>query len=207
VANVAIKARPTLKTWHHHLSHVNVETVLDMARRNAVTSMDADLSHIPAKCADYVLGKQKKKPVRKRRKGPRSTRKLQKVFADLAGPQAVVPRGGYLFTLQLINDYSHEQWTILLRKKSDATQQLKEWIAIVEAESGKKVGIFRVDLGTEFNKAGFIHYLREHGIRKETSALYSSAQMGPHEPCPSVAFVSQTPSQHVGRDYAHQGAN
>jgi hypothetical protein len=140
--------------------------------------MDTDLSHIPAKCADCILGKQKKKPVSKRRKGPRSTRKLQKVFADLAGPQAVAARGGYLYTLQLIDDYSHEQWTILLKRKSEAAQQIKEWIAIVEAESGEKVGIFRVDLGTEFDKAGFIRYLREHGIRKETSAPYSSAQMG-----------------------------
>jgi hypothetical protein len=126
LANVTTKARPNLKTWHHRLGHVNVETMLDMARGNTVTGMDADLSHIPTKCADCILGKQKKKPVSKRWKGPCSTRKLQKVFADLVGPQAVVAKGGYLYTLQLIDDYSHEQWTILLRKKSDATQQLKE---------------------------------------------------------------------------------
>jgi hypothetical protein len=108
-ANIAIKAVPTLETWHRRLGHVNIGTVLDMARRHAVTGMDADLSHIPAKCADCILGKQKKKPVRKKRKGPRSTRKLQKVFADLAGPQAVAARGGYLYTLQLIDDCTHEQ--------------------------------------------------------------------------------------------------
>jgi hypothetical protein len=59
-------------------------------------------------------------------------------------------------------------------RNPNPTQQLKEWIAIVEAESGEKVGIFQVDLGTEFDMAGFIRYLREHGIRKETSAPYSS---------------------------------
>jgi hypothetical protein len=71
-----------------------------------------------------------------------------------------------LYTLQLIDDYSHEQWTILLKRKSDAAQQVKEWITIVEAESGEKVGIFRVDLGTEFDKAGFIRYLRDMEFRR-----------------------------------------
>jgi hypothetical protein len=73
LANIATKARPNLKTWHHCLGHVNVETVLDMACGNTVTGMDTDLSHIPAKCADCILGKQKKKSVSKRRKGPCST--------------------------------------------------------------------------------------------------------------------------------------
>ncbi|KAJ7712936.1 hypothetical protein B0H16DRAFT_1239704, partial [Mycena metata] len=107
------------------LMHTNMPTIMDMARGTAVTGMDADLSHLPPRCADCILGKQKKKPVAKRRRGPRSTRKLGKVFADLAGPQAVAARGGYLYTLQLIDDCTHHQWTILLKKKSDAEQKFR----------------------------------------------------------------------------------
>jgi len=83
----------------------------------------------------------KKKPVPKKREGPRATRKLEIVFGDLAGPQAVAAQGGYLYTLQLIDDYTHNQWTILLKNKSDAAQQMIEWQAIVEAESGEKANM------------------------------------------------------------------
>ncbi|KAJ7127499.1 hypothetical protein C8R43DRAFT_897382, partial [Mycena crocata] len=120
-----MKALPTLKTLHRRLAHTNMTTILEMARGTAVTGMDADLSQLPAKCADCILGKQKKKPIRKKRKGPRSTRKLQKVFADLSGPQKVMAQGGYLYTLQLIDDFTHMQWTILLKDKREAERKYK----------------------------------------------------------------------------------
>ncbi|KAJ6599939.1 hypothetical protein DFH09DRAFT_1021293, partial [Mycena vulgaris] len=125
LANVAIKGRATLNTLHRRLGHVNMSTILEMARGTAVTGMDADLSHLPPRCADCILGKQKKKPIPKKRKGPRSTRKLQKVFADLAGPQTVAAQGGFLYTLQLIDDCTHHQWTILLKNKTEAEQKYK----------------------------------------------------------------------------------
>ncbi|KAJ6463569.1 hypothetical protein C8R45DRAFT_1026256 [Mycena sanguinolenta] len=40
VANIAVNTKPTIETWHRRLGHVNVGTVLDMARGTAVTEKE-----------------------------------------------------------------------------------------------------------------------------------------------------------------------
>jgi hypothetical protein len=49
---------PDLETWHHRLSHCNVQTVIDMAHTGVAEDMPIDLSTLLAKCVACILGKQ-----------------------------------------------------------------------------------------------------------------------------------------------------
>jgi hypothetical protein len=50
--------KPDIETWHRHLGHVNVRSIVDMARGGAVEGMTIDLSSLPPKYTHCVLGKQ-----------------------------------------------------------------------------------------------------------------------------------------------------
>ena len=50
----------------------------------------------------------------------------------------------------LVDDFSRKSWVILLKQKSDVDARLKGWKALVENESGEKLGKFRTDNGGEF---------------------------------------------------------
>jgi len=77
---------PDLETWHGHLGHCNNDTIIDMARKNAVQGMHIDLSSAPPRCNHCILGKQMCLTVPKVWEGEKATRPLERVFVDLCGP-------------------------------------------------------------------------------------------------------------------------
>ena len=50
----------------------------------------------------------------------------------------------------MVDDYSRKSWVVPLRKKSDTSAALKEWVAVRESESGEKLKVLRSDNGGEF---------------------------------------------------------
>ena len=66
--------------------------------------------------------------------------------------------GGSSYYFALIDDYSRKTWVYFLKEKSQAFGRFKEWLATVEAESGKKLKVLRTDRG------GRIHVGRICGI-------------------------------------------
>ena len=76
------------------------------------------------------------------RKDPefRAKEQLELIHTDIAGPfkpAAIEGRGKY--NLVIVDDFSRKAWCIPLKKKSDTTAAMKEWIAVHENESGKRV--------------------------------------------------------------------
>lgn len=80
-----------LETWHRRLGHASFQTIITMAKTGLVPGMPSTFTSMPPKCDSCILGKQTKNAVPKVRKGGRrATRKLEIVWVDLTGPQAVV---------------------------------------------------------------------------------------------------------------------
>lgn len=48
---------PNLKTWHHHLGHCNIKSIINMAKGKVSEGMQIDLSSHPAKCDHCALEK------------------------------------------------------------------------------------------------------------------------------------------------------
>jgi hypothetical protein len=149
-----------------------------MVDKQLATSMPTDLSSLPAICESCVLGKQTKTPIPKTRGGRRAERLLRKVFSDITGPEDVQTPAGELYALNFVDDCSDKTWVYPLKKKSDSVAAFKSWKAIVEKETGLKVGTYCMDNGGEFTSKDFKKYLREAGVKHKVTAPYSSAQNG-----------------------------
>jgi transposase InsO family protein len=81
----------------------------------------------------------------------------------------------------LVDDYSRHVWVRLLKKKSDAFGAFRDWLALVENETGQKLSIFRDDKGGEYTGKQWDALLAERGIRHETTARASPSQNGVSE--------------------------
>ncbi len=109
--------------------------------------------------------------------GHKATRRLEKVFVDLQGPHAVEARGGYLYTMNMIDDCTNRVWGIPLKRKSDAFPEIRAWTLEQENLTHEKVGTFIMDNG-ELKTSEMDAWLAARGTRQVFTAPYTSAHNG-----------------------------
>ncbi|ERF75333.1 hypothetical protein EPUS_00125 [Endocarpon pusillum Z07020] len=80
----------------------------------------------------------------------------------------------------MTDDFSRYRKTAVLKKKNEAEQAIKEFIAEIEAKGYRTEGI-RKDRGTKFGSKKFDKWLKKKGVRIEDSALYTPEQNGVSE--------------------------
>ncbi|KAJ3725639.1 hypothetical protein DFJ43DRAFT_983826, partial [Lentinula guzmanii] len=110
------------------LGHANYQAIEDMARKGMTKGMPIDLSSIPPECQSCIFGKQTKSPVpKKREEGHKATRRLEKVWVDLSGPQDVRSRTGNYYIMNIVDDYTSKPWSIPLPSKDKVFEELQAW--------------------------------------------------------------------------------
>lgn len=65
----------------------------------------------PPQCDNCILGKQTQMPVPRRReegKGHKATKRLKKVWVDLAGQVVVISCTGNVYVINIVDDYSNK---------------------------------------------------------------------------------------------------
>ena len=95
----------------------------------------------------------------KSREGMRVKSKLEIVYSDIAGPEAVEMGASEKYMLNLVDNFMSCSWTYTLKKKSDAIDVFKDWKALVEYESSLKLSIIHMDSGGEYTSDQFEAYL------------------------------------------------
>lgn len=65
-----------------------------------------------------------------------------------------------------------------IRHKSEALEKFKEYNAMMENKSGRKIKYLQTDNGTEYINREFENYLRTNGIQRRLSVPYCPAQNG-----------------------------
>ena len=161
---------PTKSQWNTYSMHMQHQTSKpgtgDLAmlitlpssawlKKKLVTGMPTNLSNLPPLCDHCILGKQTRTPVPKVREGGRATRRLEKVFSDITGPEDTQTAYGGLYMLNFIDDFSQKTWVYILKRKSDTFECFKEWQALVTRETNLMVNIFRTDNGGEYTSKTF----------------------------------------------------
>ena len=86
--------------------------------------------------------------------------------------------GGSSYYFALIDDYNRKTWVYFLKEKSQAFGRFKEWLAMVEAKSGKKLKVLRTDRGGEFMSGEFVTFCKERGIKRQLSTAHTPQQNG-----------------------------
>nr|GFC45160.1 retrovirus-related Pol polyprotein from transposon TNT 1-94 [Tanacetum cinerariifolium] len=104
--------------WHQRLSHLNFDTINDLARNNLVAGLPKFKYHKEHLCPSCEQGKSKRashppKPV------PNSRQRLH-LHMDLCGPIRIASINGKRYVLVIVDDYSRYTWVHFLRSKDEA---------------------------------------------------------------------------------------
>lgn len=61
------------------------------------------------------------------------------IYTDLWGPSRVASHKGARYLLSIIDDFSMKVWIYILKNKNESFAKFKEWKAVVETQTSRKV--------------------------------------------------------------------
>ena len=161
------------KLWHMRLGHMSERGMTVLSKRGLLcgeqtTSLDF--------CEHCVLGKQCRVSFST---GTHSTKgTLDYIHSDLWGPAQVPSKGGALYFVTFIDDYSRKVWVYFLKRKSDVFETFKKWKTLVENQTGKKIKRLRTDNGLEFCSGDFNEFCADAGIVRHRTVRHTPQQNG-----------------------------
>jgi hypothetical protein len=86
---------------------------------------------------------------------------LDIMHSDMCGPMPATSLSGYVYFVSFIDYFSHKTWIYLLKSKGKVFRKFKEFKALVEIISERKINILRSDNGGEFTLDEFKTFCRE----------------------------------------------
>ena len=116
-------------------------------------------------CENCVYGKQNR--VSFPSGGKRVKQILEIVHSDVFGPMKVPSLGKYICYVSFIVDFSRNTWIYFLKKKSEVFDRFKEFKALVENQTEKKIKVLRTDNGGEFCSKEFEEFCKKCGIARQ----------------------------------------
>ncbi len=85
---------------------------------------------------------------------------------------------GYEYCVSFIDDYSRKTWIYFLKNKDEVFGKFKEFKALIENLSNKKIKIFRSDNGGEYTLKEFVEFYMDAEIKRELTTPYNHQQNG-----------------------------
>lgn len=134
--------------WHRRLGHLHFQALSSIGEIvKGLPNLKSD--HLGV-CKGCALGKNVKKSF------PKSVHKLKEILElihyDLCGPMSVPSLNGCLYYVIFVDDYCRRTWIYFLKQKesSEVLSKFKEFKALVENQSGKKIKNLRSYNGGEY---------------------------------------------------------
>jgi transposase InsO family protein len=98
------------------------------------------------------------------------------IHSDLMGPFMHPSINKVRFVLIFVDDFSCFTWIYFLRKKSEVFQHLKDFKALVETQSRKKIKVLQTDNGGEYVNHEIHNIFHEAGIQLQHTVPYTPQQ-------------------------------
>lgn len=181
-------------TWHRKLGHMNINSLRRM-REGAVDGVDFKDNgwNEIQNCEICSEGKMTRPSFKSSE--TRATRILEIIHSDVNGPMETQSIGKAKYFLTFVDDYSRKTFVYFLKQKSEVLEKFKEFKAMVENQTGKKIQLFvdnvgdeaatnpkikklRSDNGGEYISKDFIDFCKMHGIQHQFTNAYSPQQNG-----------------------------
>nr|GEY84832.1 putative ribonuclease H-like domain-containing protein [Tanacetum cinerariifolium] len=172
------RATPTKSwLWHQRLSHLNIDTINDLAKNDLVSGLPKFKYAKEHLCPSCEQGKRKKashppKPV------SNSKPRLHLLHMDLCGPMRVASIKGKRYVLVIVDDHSRYTWVYFLTTKDETPEVIKNFLKKISVRLQAPVIIVRTDNETEFKNHVLKEYFNSVGITHETSAAKTPQQNG-----------------------------
>ncbi|CAI5708033.1 unnamed protein product [Peronospora farinosa] len=149
--------------WHARLGHVSTKKIMQ-----AMKSCDG-ISRVVASdggvCDGCARGKMTNSPFSHISGSEvKTSRPLEVIHIDLMGPMNPKSKGGALYVLTFIDDYSRFVYVYLLAAKSQVFERFKAFRAMVEKQTDCKIKCIRSDNGGEYTNHRFNKYCADLGI-------------------------------------------
>ena len=176
-----------METHHRRLGHLGEGRLRRLLRRLRVSSAEDSLP--PCESCNRTGMKRRNF----RNSGSRSTKPLQRVFVDLAGPVNAhdgKKKVNDRFALTITDDFTRYRWVRILRHKNDAARELRIWKIQAEKELGYELLAVRRDNGGEFDNKLLNEFFRETGVKVEPTAPYNPEQNGVAERGMNILFTA-----------------
>jgi transposase InsO family protein len=103
---------------------------------------------------------------------------LQLVHSDVFGPVSVPSLGNSMYYVSFIDEFSRKNWIYFFRKKSEVFDRFKEFKALVENQTEKRIKVLRTDNGGEFCGNEFEELCKKCGIEGKKTTPYTPQQNG-----------------------------
>ena len=91
---------------------------------------------------------------------------------------SVHARGGFVYFITFIDDYSQYGYLYLMRYKSEAFEKFKEFKNEVEKQLWRSIKALRSNRGGEYLSQAFLDYLRDNGILSQWTLPYTPQYNG-----------------------------
>ena len=99
-------------------------------------------------CRGCVLSKYAKAAYS--RSNNRAKSELRLIHSDICGPMPTIALGGGKYFVTFIDDHSRKTWIYFLKTKDEVFDWFREFKALVENPTGKKIKVLRSDNGGEY---------------------------------------------------------
>jgi hypothetical protein len=160
--------------WHRRMAHLHFGALGHL--RQAVTGMPQVAAEKHDPCKGCALGKYARKAFPSSEH--RSKGILDLIHSDVCGPMSVQSVSGFNYYVIFIDDYSRKTWIYFLKTKDEVFDRFKEFRALVENQSGRRIQVLRSDNGGEYTSNEFVEYCVVEGIKKELTVPYNPQQNG-----------------------------
>ncbi|KAI3682224.1 hypothetical protein L2E82_50087 [Cichorium intybus] len=163
--------------WHRRLAHLNFKDLNKLVAMDLVRGMPALKFDNDSLCSACEHGKQTKQR-HPTVINPKITEPLSVLYIDLCGPSTIESIGKKKYILVIVDDFSRFTWVMFLRNKSDAAEEIINFIKKMELMLNKKVRTVHSDNGSEFKNQTLDGFLKTKGINHNFSAPYTPQQNG-----------------------------
>nr|GEX28940.1 retrovirus-related Pol polyprotein from transposon TNT 1-94 [Tanacetum cinerariifolium] len=140
--------------WHQRLSHLNFDTINDLAKNDLVTGLPKFKYHKEHLCPLCEQGKSKRVYHRPKHV-PNSKQRLYLLHMDLCGPMRIASINEKRYVLVIVDDYSRYTWVLFLRSKDKAPEEIKTFLKKTTVLLQALVIINRSIIHRRFDKAPY----------------------------------------------------
>ena len=127
-------------------------------------------------CEHCIYGKQNR--VRFASGATRAKGILELIHSDVFGSVPIPSLGKFVYYVSFIDNFSGNTWIYFLRNKFEVFAKFKEFKALVENQSEKKLKVLKTDNGGYFYRNKFEDFYKKCSIAREKTTLYTPQQNG-----------------------------
>jgi hypothetical protein len=160
------------RLWHERFGHMKFKYMQQLRKKWMVIGLP-NIHFYEGVCEGCILGKHLQKKFEKG-KAHRASSTLDLIHSDLMGPFSHPYIGKSRYVITFMDYYLRYNWVFFLKQKSKVFENLKEFKALVETQSRRKIKSLCTDNGGEYVKRDVQNLCLESRIQLQHTIPYTS---------------------------------